>query len=736
MALALAGPLAAGSLGCATTGAAGARTAKAGPVSDEKFAASVAALLRERQPGPARAELLAAVVQRQLVHAGERLAARQRERGLSSAYGALFLVRSGELRPEMVRGPGERALELAAEAVAATGDEGKALALYNLRRAGLAAGDRSLAELQNHATALRQWSDAFVAKPGVGPHEVAGYRARAAVGRALLEPTEAAMREARAAIGVWGEGGMMFQTPGQLAVRGEQSARPTRREDALEGYRAYASAGLTLAAIHLRHGDAKGAFAAVSGSRVEAITPPALVERLRAAAEGDNAPAFRALLEVFSHALQNADDVGVDRDLLRAAAFGTAVEAYRRDRSSPEVATQLASSLVALGMPEAAPAVLVDAMRADPDPELASAVFETLGRVMWREVEADDAASAHRVFRAAEPLLALGDAPALRGKVRPSSNALRLLAARVEARAGQLGAARVLLASLARQEPSASVYLLAAEVERQLRAPKAALGYVNAALAGPELRADPIREAEARLLAADLYREQNDAARARQELAAAQAAVMRGRNPAGPRPQLARAERVLARVLDRFGDDAGAARAAARALEAGQSDPDEVSAALLEALARAYVARDLEAARRLARKALAANLGEDSMVYVGIWLQALEREARAKTDGTAAEALAQVKTGPSWPGRLSAWAQGKLNDADLARAARTPGQRLEAQFYGALSRRAAGDAAGSDSALRAVAQAPALDLMEAQIARELVAGAGRRVPGPPPIKSP
>ncbi|HEU4538701.1 MAG TPA: hypothetical protein VFS00_31485, partial [Polyangiaceae bacterium] len=434
-------------------------------------------------------------------------------------------VRKGELRPEMFRGPGDRALELATEAVAATGDEGKAVALYNLRRAALAPGDRSVADLQGHAAALRQWTDAFVTKPGVGANEVAGYRAREAVGRALHEPTEPALREARVAIDVWGDGGLVFQTPGQLALRGEQRPRPMRREDAIEGYRAHVSAGLVLAAIYLRHGDARGAREAVASARVEVA--PALVDRLRAAAEGDGAPAWRALLDAWSQALQNSEDMGVDRDLLQAAAFGTAVEAYRRDPSSPEVVTQLASSLVALGMPEVAPAVLVEALRANPDPELASAIFETLGRVMWREVDADDPGSAHRVFRAAEPLLAIADSGALRGRVRPSPNALRLLAARVEGRAGQLPAARALLATLARQEPSGTVFMLAAEVERQLHAPRAALGYLGSALATSELRSDPVREAEARLLASDLRRELNDPAGAKQELSAALAAALR-----------------------------------------------------------------------------------------------------------------------------------------------------------------------------------------------------------------
>ncbi|HEU4532937.1 MAG TPA: hypothetical protein VFS00_02420, partial [Polyangiaceae bacterium] len=97
-ALALALPLGASSLGCATGGAAGPAAAKTSPVPDEQFASAVAALLRSRGTSDARPAQLTAVVQRQLIHAGERLAARQRERGLAGVYGALFLVRKGELR--------------------------------------------------------------------------------------------------------------------------------------------------------------------------------------------------------------------------------------------------------------------------------------------------------------------------------------------------------------------------------------------------------------------------------------------------------------------------------------------------------------------------------------------------------------------------------------------------------------------------------------------------------------
>ena len=54
-----------------------------------------------------------------------------------------------------------------------------------------------------------------------------------------------------------------------------------------------------------------------------------------------------------------------------------------------------------------------------------------------------------------------------------------------------------------------------------------------------------------------------------------------------------------------------------------------------------------------------------------------------------------------------------------------------ASFYTALSRKIAGDAA-ADKTLAEVAQSPAIDLVEVQLARDLLAGPSRFANGPKP----
>ena len=70
-------------------------------------------------------------------------------------------------------------------------------------------------------------------------------------------------------------------------------------------------------------------------------------------------------------------------------------------------------------------------------------------------------------------------------------------------------------------------------------------------------------------------------------------------------------------------------------------------------------------------------------------------------------------------------------DADLVAAARTVGQKTEASFYTALGRKVAGDGA-ADKALAEVAKSPVIDLIEVQLARDLLAGPSRFSNGPPP----
>src|SRR6185295_6705659 len=115
--------------------------------------ASVHRLLRESKTTPDRLGLLAGVVSRQLVHAGERFTAGQQERGLASLSGALFLVRAGEFRTEMLGG-GAPALSSAISLVAPRGDEGRAIALLTMQSSLIATGTPARKDNDEHLAAL------------------------------------------------------------------------------------------------------------------------------------------------------------------------------------------------------------------------------------------------------------------------------------------------------------------------------------------------------------------------------------------------------------------------------------------------------------------------------------------------------------------------------------------------------------------------------------------------------
>jgi hypothetical protein len=111
-------------------------------------------------------------------------------------------------------------------------------------------------------------------------------------------------------------------------------------------------------------------------------------------------------------------------------------------------------------------------------------------------------------------------------------------------------------------------------------------------------------------------------------------------------------------------------------------------------------------------------------VYGGLWVLLLERELHVATDGTAGRALDIATNRASWTAKLAAWAKGKISDADLGTFAQSAAQRVEAQFYTAMSKKAAGDP-GADQRLRAVSKSPILDLLEVHLAREMLAPALR-----------
>jgi tetratricopeptide (TPR) repeat protein len=681
-------------------------------VPDTEFAHNLHEVLRDGKPSAQRLGVLVGVVRRQLAHAGQRFAGGHDGRGTDSVLGALYLVRTGEGRGEMVDAAGEKALAGAITRVSARGDEGRAEALLRMRAAALDPNSPARREIEEHLAAIAAWKQST----HVGtPVRRVGSEERAAVARALVDPSDAALTGAVTAVGMW------IARAIELNIQFRQTGQRPEREEAIEAERALESGGQTMAALFLRNGDARGALEALDQTGARRIIPPTLYMRIRNAAMNDAAADWQALAVAFASRDPDERDVDTDLDpeLLAAGLWGTSLEAYRRDPGSFDACMLVARSLVRMGMPEAAPLVLMDGLGRSATAANASAALELSLAAIGDSAEIDDLDAARRTFRAAAPVIQVAERPELRGRVEPTAARARFVMAGIEVRAGNLAEARPLLTRAVADEPSASGFTTLALVERQAGDYAAALADVDRAVTAPDARSAPVDVAEARVVAFELLRDGGQDARAKTALDAALAATLAARAAQGNAAQRARAERLLGRVLEGYGDAKGAARALERAVSLAGSDRSTLGAAMLDAIGRALVRHDLGAARAALKRGIEGDVSEEDLVYGGLWVSLLERELKAQGDGTSERAL---RAGPrgAWTGKLTAWASGKINDAELSTAAQSASQRVEAAFYTAMARRVAGDPSAQER-LKAVAGAPVIDLLEVQLARDLTA---------------
>jgi len=685
-------------------------------VSDEAFAASLYRVLRDGKPTDERQGTLAGVVRRQLTHAAKRFALGADVRGTDSAIGAIYLLRIGEGRGDIVDAAAADALKGAMTKIGPRGDEGRAMVLLHMRAAALPAGSPERAEVEEHLASLERW--VAETRKG-GPAQVLGADERSKVNRALIDPSGPAVDDAAASIGAWldqaAKYNQIFNTTGE---------RPDR-EETPETFRALRTAGPTLAGLHLRYGDAKAALKNIERFGARRYVPDLLFDRLRRAAEVDGAREWQALASILAKATgpvdeEDEDAILADPEVVEAGLWGATIEAYRRDPGHFPTAALLATQLVRFGMSEAAPLVLSGALQGKPSSQVVSASMEVLFAAIDADNDADDIDACRRTFVAAKPLLAAADSADLRGRVEPSPTRARYLMASIETRAGNLTAARPLLESAAAAEPSVGVFTMLAAIDRQGDNRALALQNLDRALAAPDAGRALLDLSDAHMLAFELHRDAGDTAKATTSLAAALEAVMSVRKTVTDMPSRLRAERQLAHVLTGYGDGDGAARTMERAIQIAGEDRLALSSTVLDAIGQAFVRKDLAAARAALRKGLDADIREEDLVYGGLWVQFLEREQKATSDGAADQALRRATSRTAWTGKLAAWANGRLSEADLTNAAQSASQRIEASFYTALSRRAAGDPA-ADTRLRDVAKSPVIELLEVQLARELLA---------------
>ncbi|XYH94375.1 hypothetical protein ACMHYB_42065 [Sorangium sp. So ce1128] len=683
-------------------------------VRDADFSASLYTIVRNGKPSPQRTGLLIGVIRRQLAHAAGRFNAGHQDRGIDSVLGALYLVRPGEGRAEMIDPVGERALAGAIERLSPRGDEGRVRALLELRAAALPSGSRARAEVDEHLAALDRWMKDT--RTG-GPLEQLGMEQRASVARALVDGRPETVQRAAAATAAWIDRAIEFN------IEYRQGGKRPERDEAVEAARALESGGASMAALFLRFGDAKGAIEQIDRTSARRVIPPGLYERIKAAASDDDAVSWQALAAAFAHhETQERDaETGIAQELLDGAVWGTALEAYRRDPLNYDSASLLSQVMIRLGMSEATPLVIGSALGDRPSPGALGAALGLVLSALSEEASNDDFDAARRTYNAAGPLLVLADQAARGGAaLDPSGARVRSLMASLELRAGNLAAALPLLRAATAAEPTINGLTVLAMAERQAGEPQAALEDVRRALGAPDARTSPLEIIQAHLLAFELHREAGTQDRAKESLDAALAAALDARQRARDPGAKARTERLLGRILDGYGDEKGAARAYERAFALVAAEPPQLGATMLDAVGRALVQRDLPAARRALKRGLEANVDEDDLAYGGLWVLLLERSLRVATDGTAGRALEGSTGRTSWTGRLAAWANGRISDADLGKLAQSAAQRVEAQFYTAMARKAAGDA-GADERLRAVSKSPVIDLLEVHLAREMLA---------------
>jgi hypothetical protein len=611
------------------------------------------------------------------------------------------------------------ALRAASDEFSKRGDEGRARASYEMLMRVSPAKEK--ADIKAHLDAILAWTRDTA---GGGVMQTAGALEAAAVQRHLLEPSKEARDEATART--------LEFVEKAAAVRTARRARGTQvtREEGLEAVRALETGATVLAAIQLRNADPQGALASIE--KVREVARPELVRALEAVIEKPESDKWLDLARMLRppprQARSEEEDFGRDGELLRVASFVAAAEAYRLDSTSPEPAAFVAAMLVDLGMGEAAPAILADAVKAQKDPRIVGLALAITMQAMGRALESEEPDGVRRTFKAAQPILAAGDAAK---RVQPSPARVYGMMGDIEMREGRLDESRKLLTASASREQSGSVLLSLARLDWHDGQVKNAEVRIKEALAADDVAKDPALRGEVLLLQSDITREAGDATGARKPLSDALRDLAKARG-AAEGDDRARIERLIARALDRFGAGPSAMKALVRALEAAPRDKRQAAATIGQIVGRAFVKNDLAGARDGLARGLGAELPREDIVYYAIWVRVLERQLKANGESTADKVLADASGDSRWIGRVASFGAGKLKAQELVAAAQTPTQKTEALFYTAMDRRIAGDAKGADDFLKQVVSSPGLDLMEVALARELLSGARAQIGGPVP----
>ena len=285
-------------------------------------------------------------------------------------------------------------------------------------------------------------------------------------------------------------------------------------------------------------------------------------------------------------------------------------EAYRLDSTSPEPAAFVAAMLVDLGMGEAAPAVLVDAVKAQKDPRIVGLALAITMQAMGRGARGRRARQ-RRAARSAPPRRS-SPPPTRRRKAQPSPARVYGMMGEIEIREGR-PRGREASSSTASVEREKSGTVLLSNLARLdwhdgqvKKAPRRASRRRSRPTTSRRTPRSAARCSSSRATSRASRATRNGA---RKPLADALRDLAKARG-AAEGDDRARIERLIARVLDRFGDaSAEREKALERALEAAPRDKRQAAATIGQIVGRAFVRGDLAAARDGLVRGIGAELG-------------------------------------------------------------------------------------------------------------------------------
>ena len=650
---------------------------------------------------------LAGVAQHQLERAERLFVAGHDAAGEDAAVGAMLLLREDDAIAAAVSGQSP-ALLRAAHAAARRGDSGRAAAFYTWV-AELTDDEAVRKDAQGHLLALERFIEAT---QGKGALMQAGSRVRHALARATVDPARDAYQAAEDATVSWMEAALdsaaLTRNPESLADR----------EEALEAYRAIRTGAPALIALSLRQADPMRAVARLGDAKLGRALPGGAKGLIVQAGKKNDPEAWLQLFQLMDGARRNEDvESNLPSYLSDAGALWAAISLYRSSPGELKHAMPLSMMLLEFGMPEVATTLLAQNVGTSTSPEALAWSMSLVMRAMLELGETEQIDAARLAFREAESLLRFAEAklPA----EAESSRALHLMLANLEIRLGNTERALPLLRDAATESASAATWLRLAEVEYQTSGPEKALAALGQATRAARLRGDVLTEARALEVRFTIERDRRGLDEAREALALGLRRALTARDMDLPQIPAASVERVLARILENYGDRGATRRAFDRALEASRKSSGELTFTLTEMARSALSTGDVRLARKATESAFDLAIDSEDQIYIALWQQLLERRTGRKQDQLPSVVLRSASDATGWAGALRSFGLGELGAADLkAAAAGDKIHETEALFYTALAER---EEAARRAGLEQVAASSAIDLVEVRIARDLLA---------------